>query len=101
LCSGSLSGSSSEGSCPGDCLCSGMSGGSSYSEDDSSSDSPVFSGSSLVSEGGSRCCSSLGNDLGIWLLPEVVPVEGLLTKRLLLFLPGSKMVAVVTSDFLG
>jgi hypothetical protein len=51
--------------------------------------------------GGSRCCSSLVDGLGIWLLPGVVLVEGLLTNHPLLSLPDSEMVAVVPGDFLG
>jgi hypothetical protein len=98
---GSLNSSSSEGSCPGDWLCSGMSDRCSSSEDDSSLDSPLSSDSSVISESGSRCYSSLGDGLGIWLPPEVVLVEGHLTKRPLLSFPGSEMVAVVPGDFLG
>jgi hypothetical protein len=101
LCSGSPSSSSSEGSCPGDWLCSGISGRSSSSKNDFSKDSPLSSGSSRVSEDGLRCCSSLGDGLSIWLLPGVVPVEGLLTKHPFLSLPGSEIVAVVSGDFLG
>jgi hypothetical protein len=78
-----------------------MSGGSSSSEDDSPSDSPPSSGSPMVSEGGSRCRSSPGDGLSIWLLPGVVSVVGLLTKRSLLSLPGSEMVAIVPGDFPG
>jgi hypothetical protein len=81
LCSGSPSGSSSESSCPGGWLGSGMSGGSSSSDYDSSSDFPHSSGSSVVSEGGWSCCSTLGDGLHVWLLSGVVPVKELLMKR--------------------
>jgi hypothetical protein len=55
----------------------------------------------MVSESGSRYYSSLVDGLGIWLLPGVVPVERHLIKYPLLSLPHSKMVAVVSGDFLG
>jgi hypothetical protein len=64
-------------------------------------DSPLFSDSSVVSGGSLRCCSLLGDGLGIWLLLGVVSVEGLLMKCLLLSLPGSEMGAIVPGDFLG
>jgi hypothetical protein len=63
-------------------------------------DSPLPPGSSMVSQGSSRYCSSVGDGLGIWFLPGVVSVEGLLTKRPLLSLPGSEMVAVIPGDLL-
>jgi hypothetical protein len=55
----------------------------------------------VVAEGGSRCCFSLGDGLGVQLLPGVLPVEELQTKHPLLFLAGSKIVVVVPGDFLG
>jgi hypothetical protein len=78
-----------------------MSGRSSSSEDDSSADSLLFSGSSMGSESHLRCCSSLVEGLGIWLHPGAISVEGLLMKHLLLSLPGSKIVAIVPDAFLG
>jgi hypothetical protein len=79
--------------------CSGMSVGSSSSKDNSSSDTPDSSHFSVVTEGGSRCYSYLGDGLGIWLLLGVVPVEGPLTKRALLALPCNDMVALVLGEF--
>jgi hypothetical protein len=70
-------------------------------EDDSSSDSPLSSDSPVVSAGSLRCCSSLGDGLGVWLLPGVVLVEEPLAKCPLLSLPGSEIVAVVPGNFLG
>jgi hypothetical protein len=101
MCSGSPSGSSSQVSSPGDWLCSRMSDRSSSSEDDSSSNSPLSSDTFVVSEGRLRCCSSVGDGLGVSLLPGVVPVERLLTKNPLLSLPSSEMVTVVLGDFRG
>jgi hypothetical protein len=44
---------------------------------------------------------SLCFSLGVLLGPGTVSVEGPLTKRPLLSLPGSTMIAIVLGDFLG